>query len=90
VGRSYLAFAMLVLLLVSPAFGQYVSVIQACSRDITDLCAPAQPGGGSLVECIKAHFQDFTETLQGGACEHCPGARILRDGYPRAVSHRQA
>src|SRR5262245_56861922 len=52
---------MFVLLLVSPAFGQYVSVIQACSRDVTDSCGPAQPGRGPLMECVKAHLQDFTE-----------------------------
>jgi hypothetical protein len=57
----YLAFAMFVLLSVSPAFGQYATVIQACSRDVTVACAPAQPGRGPLMECVKAHFQDFTE-----------------------------
>jgi len=61
VGRSYLAFAMFVLVSVSPAFGQYVRVIQVCSRDVTDSCGPAQPGRGPLMECVKGHFQDFTE-----------------------------
>src|SRR5262245_20635496 len=61
VGRIYLSGAMLVLLSISPAFGQYVTVIQACSRDIPSLCAPGPSAGGSLVECIKAHFQDFSE-----------------------------
>jgi hypothetical protein len=56
----YLAFAMFVLLSVSPAFGQYVAVIVACSRDVTVSCAPAQSGRGPLMECVKAHFQDFT------------------------------
>jgi hypothetical protein len=61
VGRYYLAFAIFVLLSVSPALGQYVAVIEACSRDVTVSCAPAQPGRGPLMECVKAHFQDFTE-----------------------------
>jgi hypothetical protein len=61
VGRSYLAFAVFVLLSVSPAFGQYVKVIEACTRDVTDSCALTQPGRGPLMECVKAHFQDFTE-----------------------------
>ena len=60
-GRYHLPFAMFVLLSASPAFGQYVDVIQACSRDVTASCAPAQPGRGPLMECVKAHFQDFTE-----------------------------
>jgi hypothetical protein len=60
--RGYcLAFAMFVLLWGSPAFGQYVTVIQACSRDVTASCGPTQPGRGPLMECVKAHFQDFTE-----------------------------
>jgi hypothetical protein len=60
VERSYLALAIFVLLSVSPAFGQYVAVIQACSRDLMKFCAPAQQGG-QLTECIKTHFQDFAE-----------------------------
>jgi len=62
--RSWLAFAMLILLL-APAFAQYVAVIQACSRDVTHLCAPPPAGTGPLVECIKAHFQDLTEPCKG-------------------------
>ena len=56
-----LAFAMFVLLLVSPAFGQYIAVIESCSQDVTNSCAPAQRGRSSLVGCVKAHFQDFSE-----------------------------
>ena len=60
--RGYcLAFAMFVLLSGCPAFGQYVTVIQACSRDVTASCGPTQPGRGPLMECVKAHFQDFNE-----------------------------
>ena len=62
--RSCLIFAMLVLLSVSPASAQYVRVIQACSQDVTHSCAPAASGARPLVECIRAHFQDFTEPCQ--------------------------
>jgi hypothetical protein len=61
VRRSYFAFATFALLSISPAFGQYVTVIEACSRDVTNSCAPAQLGRSSLMECVNAHFQDFTE-----------------------------
>jgi hypothetical protein len=61
VKAHYWAFATFVLLSGSPAFGQYVTVIQECSRDVTASCDPAQSGRGPLMECIKAHFQDFTE-----------------------------
>ena len=83
----FLAFAMFVLISVSPAFGQYVAVIEACSRDVTVSCGPTQPGRGPLMECIKAHFQDFTEPCKAAlvriaavreSCgmdihEQCPG-----------------
>ena len=49
------------LLLVSPAFGQYVAVIEACSRDVVEFCAPDKPEGSHLAECTEAHFLDFTE-----------------------------
>jgi len=55
---------MFVLLSVFPAFGQYVAIIQSCNRDVMAFCAPIQRGGGQLTECIKAHFQDFTEPCQ--------------------------
>ena len=62
--RSCLLFATLLLFSVSPAFAQYSRVIQACSQDVTRSCAPAASGARPLVECIRAHFQDFTEPCQ--------------------------
>ena len=38
-GKSSLAFAILVLVSVTPAFGQYVMVIEACSKDVSNLAA---------------------------------------------------
>ena len=69
--RSCLALVMFFLLSL-PAFPQYVAVIQACSRDVTHLCAPPPAGTGLLVECIKAHFQDLTEPCKG-ALVRIPG-----------------
>ena len=43
------------------AFGQYVSVIAACTRDVTKFCHAAQPQRNALAECIESHFQDFHE-----------------------------
>src|SRR5438477_3420790 len=59
--RSCANLAIFVLIAASPAFAQYVPVIQACSRDVPRFCAPHPSGSGPLVECIKAHFQDFSE-----------------------------
>jgi hypothetical protein len=85
---SYLALAMLVLLS-SPAFGQYVAVVQGCSRDAKQLCATAQAGGDQLAECIKANFPALGEPCKAAlvrvagvrkSCEadvrtQCPGIK---------------
>jgi hypothetical protein len=54
-------FALFLLLSVSPTFAQYVSVIEACIRDVKHFCALASSGARPLVECVRMHFQDFTE-----------------------------
>ena len=67
--KIYLALAVCVLMLsVSSSFGQYVSVIQACTGDVMKFCAAGQHEAGSLAECVKAHFEDFTE--------HCKAALV--------------
>lgn len=88
-GRIYWALAILALVLVSPAFGQYVGVIQACGRDVVKFCAPDRPDGNRLVECTETHFRDFTEPCKAAlvkiaavreACrldiqDQCPGVK---------------
>jgi hypothetical protein len=64
VGKPCFAVALLVLISTSPAFSQYVAVIQACSRDVVRHCTPSQPGGSQLIECIKSHFADFAQPCQ--------------------------
>ena len=67
--KTCLAIAGCVLMLsVSSSFGQYVSVIQACTGDFMKFCAAGQHEGGSPTECVKAHFEDFTE--------HCKAALV--------------
>jgi hypothetical protein len=88
---KHLTFPILLLLQfsVSSAFGQYVTVIAACTRDVTKFCQAAQPQRSSFVECIEAHFQDFHEQCRTAlvqtavvreACkadieQQCPAAR---------------
>jgi hypothetical protein len=62
--KRCLYFATLLLLSGTPAFGQYIPVIQKCTRDITALCAASQTGSNPLAECVKTHFQDFSEPCQ--------------------------
>jgi hypothetical protein len=89
VSRIYWAFAIAALLFVSPAFSQYVGVIQACGRDVVEFCAPNEPDGSRLAQCTEAHFLDFTEPCKAAlvriaavreACgadieEQCPGIK---------------
>jgi hypothetical protein len=89
VGRTYGAIAILALVLVPPAFGQYVAVIQTCSRDVVRFCSPDPQERSRLIQCTEAHFQDFTEQCQTAlvkisavteACkvdmqEQCPGLK---------------
>jgi len=69
VPKACLVLAVVALLSASPALGQYVRVIEACSRDVTRSCAPAPAGRGPLIECIRAHFQDFTEPCKSALAQ---------------------
>ena len=85
----FFAFATFVLLPSSAAHGQYAEVIQACNRDVVRHCAPSQPGGERLTDCIKIHFQSLARPCQTAlvkvaavseACgpdiqEHCPAVK---------------
>lgn len=62
--RIYLPLAMLLLLSASPSSGQYGAAIQACTRDLVTRCSGGQPAASSLDECVKTHFQDFSEPCQ--------------------------
>src|SRR5262249_1670478 len=56
----------------SPAFGQYATVIQACSRDLMQYCAPTQQGATPLTECVKVHFEEFTEPCKAALVRIAP------------------
>ncbi len=89
VEMAYVALVILVALSASPSFGQYVSVIQTCSRDVAQFCATDQRGGSPLTECVKTHFDNFSEPCKAAlvriavvreACgadihEHCPAVK---------------
>jgi len=89
VERTCLALAIFMAFSASPTSGQYVSVIQACSRDVAEICAIGQSGASSLVECVRTHFDGFSEPCKAAlariavvreACgadiqEHCHGLK---------------
>ena len=59
--KTSLAFAVCVLMLsVVSSFGQYASVIHACTQDVMKSCAHGQQAD-PLAECVKLHFEDFSE-----------------------------
>ncbi len=60
-GRSCLAFVVLVLLSTAPAQSQYASAIQACGRDMAALCAANSSADGGFVACVKAQFPKISE-----------------------------
>jgi Cysteine rich repeat len=82
-----LTLALLLFLSIPSAFAQYVTVIAACTRDVTRLCDHAMPERNLLTECVESHFQDFHERCRSAlmqtaavreACEsdieqQCPG-----------------
>jgi len=84
-----LTLALLLLLSTPSAFAQYVTVIAACTRDVTSLCDAVKPEQNFLTQCIESHFQDFHERCRGAlvqtaavreACksdieQQCPGTR---------------
>jgi hypothetical protein len=84
-----LTLALLLQLSIPSAFAQYVTIIAACTREVTKHCQAAQPQRNALAECIEAHFQDFHEQCQTAlmrtaavreACkadidQHCAAAR---------------
>ena len=48
------------MLSVASSFGQYASVIHACTQDVMKSCAHGQQAV-PLAECVKVHFEDFSE-----------------------------
>ena len=84
-----LTFALLLLLSIPSAFGQYATVIGACTRDVTKFCYAAKAEHNFLAECIQSHFQDFHDQCRAAlvqtagvreACkadieQQCPGTR---------------
>jgi hypothetical protein len=48
----------------SPALGQYVRVVQACSQDFAKLCAAAQAEGSLVGECFESQFSNFSASCK--------------------------
>jgi hypothetical protein len=72
--RLLLALPPIVLLTLQPASGQYVRVIQTCSRDFTKFCTATTPDKRQFADCIETHFQEFSEPCQ---------AAVIRTGAVR-------
>jgi hypothetical protein len=73
-----LTLALLLLLSTPSAFGQYVAVIAACTRDVTKFCHAATPQQNFLAECIESHFQDFHERCRAALLQTAPVREACR------------
>jgi hypothetical protein len=84
-----LTLALLLLLSIPSAFAQFVTVITACTQDVTRLCDATKSERNLLTECVESHFQDFHERCRSALVQtaavretckldigqQCPGAR---------------
>ena len=59
-----LAVSFLLLLWSPRAMAQQGTARQACTADITQLCAEVKPGEGRLKACIKEHFGQLSASCQ--------------------------
>ncbi len=59
--RTLLAMAAAAgVLLTQNAFAQQGDIAKYCKPDIERLCAGIQPGGGRLLQCLKAHPKEIS------------------------------
>jgi hypothetical protein len=79
--RSCLVLAVLALLSISAALGQYSAVIAACQWDSKHACTGASPKGEQFARCIRANFQTLSEGMQSRASQDRSGSHSLRSGY---------
>ena len=59
--RFYFAVTAFVLLAAPSASGQYFGIVSACNRDATEFCNTTQSQRNQFAECIKVHFEEFSE-----------------------------
>jgi hypothetical protein len=45
------------------------AVMQACGAQISQFCGKVEPGGGRLLQCLKAHFQELTPQCKARLAE---------------------
>lgn len=48
----------------SPALAQAREARQACGSDVQRLCAGTAPGGGRILQCLKARTADLSPTCR--------------------------
>ncbi|AWN39648.1 cysteine rich repeat-containing protein [Methylobacterium durans] len=45
---------------------------KACEGDYQRFCAGVQPGGGRILQCLKTHGSNLSETCRTALTEHRP------------------
>ena len=70
---AFLAAAAIALTAAAVGFAQPPSPRTACAADIAKLCPNAQPGNGSIRQCMQAHQSELSD-----ACKQAIAAAMAR------------
>ena len=67
-GTLFITVSLLFLILYSGAYA-YAQESLICADDIDKFCKGIRPGGGRLLNCLKSHETDLTESCRGKISE---------------------
>ncbi len=54
------ALSLALLAFAQPAAAMDEQVVMYCKEDVARLCAGVQPGGGRILQCLKAHKEEMS------------------------------
>lgn len=61
------------------AQGGMAATRAACQADLTTLCAGVQPGGGRIMQCLKAHKDQISAGCKSAIAERMAEKRAAKD-----------
>lgn len=61
-----------------PGYADLLRIRNACSRDIKSFCANVEPGKGRIMECLKAHKSEVSNTCKDAARPYAASAGKLK------------